>query len=127
MTDLSSLQGAAGRAVLSDKLDLLGCLLNDHGNAERLITMSGHDLRYCHAMKKWLVWDGMRWAVDDTDQARRLSKKAMLEFFRQASDSRNQATEMFAHASLEARRITSMLSMAESEILARPGALDTNP
>jgi putative DNA primase/helicase len=32
-----------------------------------LIAMYGEDLRFCHAFKKWLVWDGMRWAVDDTD------------------------------------------------------------
>jgi putative DNA primase/helicase len=55
-------------------------LFNDHGNAERLIAMFGADLRYCHPFKKWLVWDGNRWAIDDTDQARRLAKKAMLEF-----------------------------------------------
>src|ERR1035438_502767 len=60
--------------------DLLSRLHNDHGNAERLIAMYGEDLRYCHAFRKWLVWDGMRWAVDDTDQARRLGKQAMLEF-----------------------------------------------
>ena len=50
--------------------DLLSYLYNDHGNAERLIALYGADLKYCHAFKKWLVWDGMRWAVDDTDQAR---------------------------------------------------------
>src|SRR5260370_3397407 len=64
--------------------DLLPCLQNDHGNAERLIALYGEDLKYCHAFKKWLVWDGMRWAVDDTDQARRLAKLTMLEFLRQA-------------------------------------------
>jgi putative DNA primase/helicase len=108
-------------------VDLLECLLNDHGNAQRLIAMSGHDLKYCHAMKKWLVWDGKRWAVDDTDQARKLAKEALLEFFRQASNSRNEAAEKFARASLDARRVTSMLSMAECEIFVRPGELDTNP
>jgi hypothetical protein len=63
--------------------NLLPFLAADHGNAGRLIALYGDDLRYCHAMKKWIVWDGMRWAVDETDQARRLAKQAMLEFLRQ--------------------------------------------
>jgi hypothetical protein len=73
-------ENAAARAVLSDPLDLLGYLLNDHGNACRMIALYGEDLRYCHAFKKWLVWDGMRWSVDDTGQACRLAKQTVLEF-----------------------------------------------
>src|SRR5262252_7833115 len=75
--------------------DLLCLLFNDHGNAGRLISMYGEEIRYCHAMKKWLAWDGMRWAVDDTDQSRRLAKQAMLEFLRQAIDTKNDAAEKF--------------------------------
>jgi putative DNA primase/helicase len=108
--------------------DLLSRLYNDHGNAERLIAMYGEDLRYCHAFKKWLVWDGMRWAVDDTDQSRRLGKQAMLEFLRLAIErGDNEKAEKFARASLDARRISSMLSMAECEIFVRPADLDTDP
>lgn len=103
-------------------------LYNDHGNACRLIAMYGEDLRYCHAFKKWLVWDGTRWAVDDTDQARRLAKQAMLEFLRQTIDKgAGEKAEKFARSSLDVRRITSMLSMAESEIYVRPAELDTDP
>ena len=63
-------EGQSNAPLLTDYL------YNDHGNACRLLAMYGEDLRYCHAFKKWLVWDGMRWAVDDTDQARRLAKQA---------------------------------------------------
>lgn len=127
MRDVSALQGAAARAVLSESLDLLAYPHNDHGNAQRLIDMSGRDLKYCHAMKKWLVWDGKRWTVDDTDQARKLAKEALLEFFRQASSSRNPDAERFARGSLDARRVTRMLRMAECEIFVRPCELDTDP
>src|SRR4051812_30391298 len=64
--------------------DMLHFDHNDAGNAQRLIAMSGQNLRYCHAMKKWLVWDGRRWKVDETDQAKKLVKTTMLEFLRQA-------------------------------------------
>src|SRR6185369_17772988 len=79
-----------------DVPDLLPSLYNDHGNAERLIALYGEDLKYCHAFKKWLVWDGMRWAVDDTDQARRMAKQTMLEFLRQGIDQRKELAEKFA-------------------------------
>src|SRR5271166_2012407 len=89
---------------------LLDYLYNDHCNACRLIAMFGEDLRYCHAFKRWLVWDGKRWAVDDTDQARRLAKQAMLEFLRQTLDKdAGDKSERFARSSLDARRIASML------------------
>lgn len=108
--------------------DFLSRLYNDHGNAERLIAMYGEDLRFCHAFKKWLVWDGTRWAVDDTDQARRLAKQAMLEFLKLAIErGGDEKAEKFARASLDARRIGSMLSMAECEIYVRPADLDTDP
>jgi putative DNA primase/helicase len=106
---------------------LLDFHFNDSGNADRIIALYGKDLRYCHAFKKWLVWDGRRWAVDETDQARRLAKHTMLEFLRQAVEATNGAAEKFARSSLDARRITNTLSMAEFEIFGKPGDLDQNP
>jgi putative DNA primase/helicase len=99
-----------------EKPNLLSYLNNDHGNAERLIELYGEDLRYCHPFRKWLVWDGKRWAVDEADQARKLAKRAMLEFLRQAVEAGNQRAETFARGSLDARRITNALAMAECEI-----------
>jgi putative DNA primase/helicase len=107
--------------------DLLPFLFRDQGNACRLKVLHGKDLRYCHAFRKWLVWDGMRWAIDDTDQARRLAKQTMLEFLRQAMECRNEEAEKFGRSSLDARPIANMLSMAESEIYIRPADLDTDP
>ena len=36
------------------------------GNAKRFISQHGQDLRFVPLWKKWLAWDGTRWAVDDT-------------------------------------------------------------
>jgi putative DNA primase/helicase len=44
------------------------------GYARRLIQVYGDRLRYVPAWRKWLVWDGNRWAVDDTGQAHRWCK-----------------------------------------------------
>ena len=108
--------------------ELLSHLHNDHGNACRLIALHGQDLRFCHPLKKWLVWDGKRWAVDETEQARRLAKETMVEFLHQAVNNRaGDKVEKFACASLDSRRIASMLSMAQPEIFVSPSDLDTNP
>jgi hypothetical protein len=83
---------------------------------------------FCHAFKKWLYWDGRRWAIDSTDQARRLAKHAMLETLRQTvHKGLGQAAENFARHSLDARRIASLLSMAEPEIYVTPEELDRAP
>ena len=80
------LLAALGWLSITSKPDLLREQLNDHGNAERIKIFCGADLRYCHAMRRWLVWDGQRWAVDATQQSRKLAKGAMLQFLKQACD-----------------------------------------
>jgi putative DNA primase/helicase len=128
MRDPSSLKGAAARAVAADPPDLLGYLFNDHGNACRLKVLHGKDLRYCHAFKKWLVWDGCRWAVDDTGQAVRFTKQTALEFLKQTIDKRaGDPAERFARSCLNVRRLAGMLSLAECEIFVRPSELDSDP
>ena len=49
-------------------------LLTEYGNACRLIDLFGHDIRRCHALPGdgWLVWDGKRWKVDDSERIVRL-------------------------------------------------------
>jgi putative DNA primase/helicase len=119
---------AAEEARTPGTPDLVSQLQNDHGNACRLVALYGSDLRYCHAFKKWLVWDGRRWAVDDTGQSRRLAKETMLEFLRQAIGTHaGEKTEKFASSSLDSRRIASMLTMAEPDIFVRPTDLDKDP
>ena len=107
--------------------DLLVQLLNDTGNGDRLIAMHGQDLRYCPAFRKWLLWDGRRWAIDDGGAARRMAKRTMLEYLRQALDASDRDHEKFAYESLESRRISNLLTMAECELVVTPDQLDTSP
>jgi putative DNA primase/helicase len=106
---------------------LLKQLRNDTGNAERLILMFGNRLRHCPALRKWLVWDGRRWAVDDTGASRRLAKQSMLEYLGQATLAGDEDHKRFAYGSLEARRIANLLTMAECELVVTPDQLDTHP
>ncbi len=113
-----------GGFLQTDCPDLPSLGFHDSGNADRLISLHGHELRYCHAFRKWLLFDGRRWAVDITDQARQLAKRTIVAFMEQAVRARNEAAETFARQSLDSKRITNMLKMAECEIRVTPEQLD---
>jgi P4 family phage/plasmid primase-like protien len=55
--------------------DLRWCPLTDAGNGERLRLLFGEEIRYCIEMRKWLVWDGKRWAVDEMNVMRQRVKQ----------------------------------------------------
>ncbi|MEQ9379401.1 MAG: phage/plasmid primase, P4 family, partial [Pirellulales bacterium] len=40
----------------------------------RLVMKSGDDIRYCGQWKKYLVWDGKRWALDIRNRAEQITK-----------------------------------------------------
>lgn len=45
--------------------------LTDAGNMECFVALHGHRFRHCRYIKKWLVWDGVRWKVDASPDAMR--------------------------------------------------------
>lgn len=110
----------------SSTIDLLRYLPNDTGNAHRLVALFGTDLRYCHLMCKWLWWDGRPWKIDTTGEAQRLAKRTMIEFLRQAVEAQDKGLKQFAIGSLNERRITHLLILAQSEIYIEPQDLDTH-
>jgi len=106
--------------------------LTDLGNAGRFVREHGQNMLFCQAWGKWLVWDGSRWAVDDTGAVARMAKETVKEMYREAagtSDSGEQA-RLARHAikSQYSSRITAMIYLAQSElgVPARPQDLDTD-
>jgi hypothetical protein len=73
-------QGAA-QARSSDEAEPAN--LTDEGNARRLISRDGKDLRYCCPWRKWLVWGGGRWRVDDVLKATERVKAMADELYRE--------------------------------------------
>ncbi len=61
---------AAARATIKSGLDAgikdaqaaLDYPFTDYGNAERLVTRHGRDMRYCYERKSWYIWNGKCWA-----------------------------------------------------------------
>ncbi|MCH8047827.1 MAG: hypothetical protein IID44_29385 [Planctomycetes bacterium] len=53
----------------------------DVGNARRFIAQHGTKVRYCHTWRKWLEWDGTRWAIDETGAITRRAKATLDALF----------------------------------------------
>jgi putative DNA primase/helicase len=110
-----------------------GLRLTDWGNAERLVDLHGQDLRYCHPWKKWLVWDGRRWATDDTAEVERRAKDVVRTIYREAAVTQDQKLrEALGHHALksesEAKRKAMVVSAwSEPTMPILSEHLDRNP
>lgn len=103
----------------------------DLGNSQRLIAHHGQDLRYCYPWSRWVVFDGRRWAVDDSGEVHRRAKSTVKEIYREAAnapdDETRKALAKHATASEAENRIQAMISLAKSEVPVMPEELDASP
>lgn len=101
----------------------------DLANARRLVKLHGDKLRYCHPWGKWLIWDGKRWALDETGAATRLAKDVADSIWQAALTIDDRDTLKFAAATASAGKLTAMLALAASEsgVPVLPADLDGNP
>lgn len=108
----------------------------DNGNATAFITAFGHVVRYVPTWRKWLVWDGKRWRMDDdssavTDLARRFAYALWDELARIASGLGKQlsAVASFVRSTNQNHGIESMLSLArcDQRIVVQHDQLNANP
>lgn len=109
-----------------------GQALTDYGNAERLIERHGSNIKYIHAWKTWLVWDGQRWRPDETEEIQRLAKETIRSIKQEAEqcddDKRRRIIAKFARDNEAIGRIKACVSLAQSEmeVSATPKDLDKN-
>ena len=57
---------------------------SDLGNAERLAHHYKNQLKYCHVWKKWMIWDGTKWAEDNSGKINQLAKKTVRKIYDEA-------------------------------------------
>jgi putative DNA primase/helicase len=107
--------------------------LTDLGNAERLVTRYGHDLRY-NAALGWLVFDGRRWQRDEggnrmLELAARTVRGMYDAVAQEDNADRRQALAKHATRSEAAARINAMIDLARAirGISVDVELLDTNP
>jgi putative DNA primase/helicase len=124
----------AGRILSGDSAPItIGMKLTDLGNAERLVARYRDCIRYCPPRRKWLTWDGKRWAWDLTGDLPRLAKRTVRSIYGEAEHARDkdhaEAIAKHAHKSESAAQINALLKLAESEpgVAVLPDALDADP
>jgi putative DNA primase/helicase len=90
----------------------------DLGNAERLAFRHGPDLRYCHAWKGWLIWDGTRWKSDDSGEIFRRIAETVRSIYNEASEmpdkESRRAIASWAKSSESRRAISAMEGLAQN-------------
>jgi putative DNA primase/helicase len=107
--------------------------LTDMGNARRLVTRHGKDLRFVPVWGMWLVWDGRRWSRDETGEVERRAKDTVRSIYAEAfatSDSdKRQAIAKHAAKSESERAVRAMIALAKTEpgIPVTPAELDADP
>ena len=105
--------------------------LTDLGNAERLLSRYGDDVRYCYPWSRWLVWNGCRWERDEGGRVHRLAKQTVRGIYQEAaaadSEEHRKALAKHATASEAEGRIKAMLELAKSDVPIAPDELDANP
>lgn len=107
----------------------------DVGNARRLVSLHGENIRYCHARKSWYTWKRVQWLADENGEIVRLAKKTVLSILaEEAADDTKSLEErklLAKHAfqSERATRIAAMIEMAKSEpgIPITPSEFDADP
>lgn len=104
----------------------------DLGNAERLVRLYGQDIRYVGVWGKWLVWDGIRWQLDETEQVLRLAQLTARSIYREAAaepdEARRRALAGHAKATESTPRMKAMITQAAAlpGISVKPADLDTD-
>jgi putative DNA primase/helicase len=108
-------------------------LRTDTGNAQRLVARYGGEIRHCHPWRKWLVWDGRRWATDVTAAIRRLAHATARKMFAEAAtiedDDMRKAHVAWALQCANRKRLDAMLieAAALSGIPILPAEMDRDP
>lgn len=103
------------------------------GYARRLIEVRGGELRYIPAWRRWLVWDGGRWAHDTTGKAARWMKIIARGITSDAlaidDDTQRRAALSLARRGESAAGVNGALTLAgtEKEIALDPADLDKDP
>jgi putative DNA primase/helicase len=108
--------------ALEDELDRLYCgeyHLSDLGNAQRLVTLFGDEVRYSVKRRRWLIWTGARWEWDDEVLAVQRAKRVVQSMYesagKQADDDGRRTLARWALQSESTSRLMAMVKSAESE------------
>ncbi|MFV0445448.1 MAG: phage/plasmid primase, P4 family [Planctomycetaceae bacterium] len=98
----------------------------DLANARRLAHWHRDDIRYCHAWKRWLAWDGCRFAPDEDGAVVRLAKAVADRIWNDARQFDDRNALNFAARTASGSGINAMLKLAQSDVPILPEEMDAN-
>jgi putative DNA primase/helicase len=110
-----------------------GYKCTDLGNAERFYRANCDNAKHCATWKKWLIWDGKRWKVDDEKQAVVLAAKVARSLWDDMPKLRNRPYHermdflRFCQQSESASKINAQLSLAAGKCPITHLELDKDP
>jgi len=101
----------------------------DMGNAERLVSKFGQEIRYCTPRGKWLTWTETHWQWNEKTEIEVMAKLTVRDIIAEAMTADGEKfKEIAQHAarSENLSRIRAMITLAQSEpeIPVLPGELD---
>jgi putative DNA primase/helicase len=109
-----------------------GNTLNDSGNAARLVKQFGHDIRWLPHTKKWMIWNGQYWEINEDGAIERFAIATATFMYEEARKERDadkaRNIGKWGGTSLSQPRLKAMIELAKSELnISIPmSALDQN-
>jgi putative DNA primase/helicase len=101
----------------------------DVANGRRFKEQYGDKVRFCHPWRKWLIWDGTRWKIDDTGKAENLAASLSDVLWVDARRCNEPQALAFAARSADNGHVKATLAQAKSQpgIPVLPAELDSDP
>lgn len=105
----------------------------DVGNGARFVVHCADRVRYVHEWKAWVLWDGVRWRRDITEEVWEAAKQSVRGIYREAhtatDPNRRAALAKWAVSSESVARIDAMLRVARADrhVAISASDLDTHP
>ena len=128
--ELQSIARSIGRKRAPDIAEPI----NDLMLARRFAALECGDLRYCPTWRKWLVYDGTRWARDDAHEVERRVKALILDLLETVAlapgdPAEREARFKNANRYTQRKKLDDVLAVARSEALfiVTPDQLDADP
>lgn len=91
----------------------------DTGNGQRFASLHGDQIHWIESAGRWYIWDGRRWARDESGEAERRAKDTarsiLQEAYQENDEKKAKALTAWAFKSQSRSQITNMLELAKSE------------
>lgn len=106
--------------------------ITDVGNAERLIFLYGHQIRYVTDSKRWLYYDGVRWSAEISNLIQEHAKATVRQIKEEAvvmPEANRKEYLAWAKKSESRERISAMIELAKSDprVASREADFDKDP